>query len=63
MLPAISATKPSATTATQAESLEGIQDGDTLAACCQALSRCSHPQMCTLRRFRVGKDRLLALDS
>ena len=29
----------------------------------QALSHCSHPQVCTLRGFRMEKKSILALDS
>ena len=39
------------------------QDGDNQAASCQVLSPCSHPHQCTLRGLRIGKNRILALDS
>ena len=67
MLSAISAkqygVKPSATIPTPMVSPEGTQDGDKWAAHCQALSHCSHPQRCTLKGLRMGKNRILALDS
>ena len=39
---------------------EGTQDGDKQAAHCQALRYCRHPQLCTLRGFRMEKSRRLA---
>ena len=42
---------------------EGTQDGDKQAAHHQAISHCSCPKQCTLRGFRMAKNRILALDS
>ena len=42
---------------------EGIQDAEKQVACHQTLSLCSYPQRCTLRGFRIEKNRILALDS
>ena len=46
--------------ATPMVSPAGTQDGDKWAAHCQALSHCSHPQLCTLRTLRMVKSRILA---
>ena len=50
-------------TAAQMVSPEGTQNGNKWAAHCQALSLCSHSQLCTPRGLSVEKSRILAPDS
>ena len=52
-----------ATTAAPDSDPEGTQDGNKQDTHHQALSHCSLPQPSTLRIFRMGKNRALALDN